>query len=51
MRRFLSSLYVVLSLLLCTPGALAQSGTGRISGLIKDASGAVVPGVSVVAVS
>jgi hypothetical protein len=50
MRRCLSSLYVVLVVLLSTPGALAQSGTGRISGLIKDASGAVVPGVSVVAV-
>jgi len=34
MRRCLSSLSVVLSFLLVTPGALAQSGTGRISGLI-----------------
>ena len=28
----------------------AQSGTGRISGLVKDASGGIVPGVTVVAV-
>src|SRR4030095_16045318 len=29
---------------------LAQTGTGRISGLVKDATGAIVPGVTVSAV-
>src|SRR3990170_965036 len=31
------------------PPAQAQSGTGRISGLVKDSTGAVVPGVAIVA--
>ena len=36
--------------LLHAPLARAQTGTGRISGLIKDATGAVVPGATVLAV-
>ncbi len=40
-----------MALLLCVSASMAhaQSGTGRISGLVKDATGAVVPGVSIVA--
>jgi hypothetical protein len=42
---------VVLGLTVLAPAlAGAQTGTGRISGLVKDTSGAVVPGVTVVAV-
>jgi len=36
--------------LFCPPLAQAQTGSGRISGLVKDASGAVVPGVTILAV-
>ena len=38
----------VLTLLMASAG-LAQTGTGRISGLIKDATGALAPGVTVTA--
>jgi hypothetical protein len=42
---------VVLGLILLAPApAHAQTGTGRISGLVKDTTGAVVPGVTVAAV-
>jgi hypothetical protein len=41
-------LAVVLILSMATP-ALAQSGRGTISGVVKDASGSVVPGVTVAA--
>ena len=41
-------LAVALILSMATP-ALAQSGRGTISGLVKDASGSVVPGVTVTA--
>jgi hypothetical protein len=49
MRGRLFVLSVALSLLFASP-LQAQSGTGRISGLVKDASGGVVPGVTVLAV-
>ena len=43
-------LIVVAALTLMTASAgLAQTGTGRISGLIKDATGALAPGVTVTA--
>jgi len=45
-----SPMGVTLGILFLLAGvAGAQTGTGRISGLIKDASGAIVPGVTVVA--
>ena len=54
MRRFFRGgpvVAVVLGLAFLAPAlAGAQTGTGRISGLVKDASGAVVPGVTVLAV-
>jgi Carboxypeptidase regulatory-like domain/TonB dependent receptor-like, beta-barrel/TonB-dependent Receptor Plug Domain len=53
MRRHVRSFAIGLTfgvLLLHSSIALAQTGTGRISGLVKDASGAVVPGVTILAV-
>ena len=47
MRRL--AILVALGLLFHPSLSHAQTGTGRISGVIKDASGAVVPGVTVVA--
>src|SRR5262245_58007582 len=51
MRRPLSCAAVglVLSVLAVSSPVLAQTGTGRISGLVKDAAGGVVPGVAIVA--
>lgn len=37
----------LLSLVLCCPGAPAQSGAGSIQGTIQDATRAVIPGVSI----
>jgi hypothetical protein len=48
MRSKSSVLALGLVLLLWSP-ASAQTGTGRISGVVRDASGAVVPGVTIVA--
>ena len=47
MRRL--AILVTLGLLFHPSLSHAQTGTGRISGVIKDASGAVVPGVTVIA--
>jgi carboxypeptidase family protein/TonB-dependent receptor-like protein len=44
----LASIFLVV-LLATSLTAAAQSGTGRISGIVKDASGAVVPGVTITA--
>ena len=41
---------VLAVLVLAASAAYAQSGTGRLSGLVKDASGALAPGVSIVAI-
>jgi hypothetical protein len=38
------------AIVLAVPAAHAQTGTGRISGLVRDTSGAVVPGVTISAV-
>lgn len=43
------SILSILFIFIAVPSAFAQTGTGRISGLVKDASGAVVPGVAIVA--
>jgi hypothetical protein len=53
MRRHLRRVAIGLAfgvLLFHSSMALAQTGTGRISGIVKDASGAVVPGVTILAV-
>ena len=51
MRRFLSILLSVLMLcfLIMPTGAFAQSqaSTGQVAGTVKDAAGAIVPGVAV----
>ena len=47
MRRSRAS-WMLLVFLLLPALAIAQSGTGRISGLVKDGSGAMVPGVTIV---
>lgn len=44
------SLYAVLIAVLIPSSAFSQTGTSRISGIVKDATGAVVPGVTVSAV-
>ena len=49
MRRYVVLLAIGLVFTQAVPLA-AQTGTGRISGLVKDASGAVVPGVTVTAI-
>src|SRR5919198_1578738 len=41
---------LLLSLACVAAPAAAQSGTGRLSGFVKDATGAVVPGASIVAI-
>ena len=46
--RFRISLFVLASMLLGGPGIYAQGTTGTISGVVKDSSGAVLPGASVV---
>jgi len=38
---------LVLLILLFSPSALAQAGSGRIAGSVKDATGAVIPGSSI----
>ena len=48
-RRFLS-LLIAATLLLAAPAA-AQIGQGRLTGTVKDAQGAVLPGVTVTATS
>jgi hypothetical protein len=48
MRRSLASAVLLVLVLLVSVPAAGQSGTGRISGLVKDGSGAIVPGVSIV---
>jgi len=49
-RLFVAVVALLLSLCCIAAPAVAQSGTGRISGFVKDASGALVPGVSIVAI-
>ena len=49
MRRWLC--LFLIGILLCALGTFAQSDRGTITGTIADASGAVLPGVSVVAVN
>jgi hypothetical protein len=48
-RRRLIPAGCVFLLLLAAP-SFAQTGTGRISGLVKDSTGAIVPGVTILAV-
>jgi hypothetical protein len=48
MRRYLIVCAFAVALLHWSP-ANAQTGTGRISGVVKDASGAIVPGVTITA--
>ena len=48
MRSYLSVFALAIALLYGSPAG-AQTGTGRISGVVKDASGAVVPGVTITA--
>ena len=43
------TLSIAVLIILSAAAAHAQTGTGRISGLVRDSSGAVVPGVTVVA--
>jgi len=45
--RFLISPLAIMTLLLLSGMAMAQSDTGKISGYTKDANGAIVPGASV----
>ena len=47
----IARLFVVSGLLLLPATAWAQSETGTIAGVVKDTSGAVMPGVTVEAVS
>ena len=44
-------LALTLALLGLAPGALAQSGQGAIEGTVRDGSGAILPGVTVIATS
>ena len=49
MRRGLLAVAAAVLTLLTASAGLAQTGTGRISGLVKDATGALAPGVTVTA--
>ena len=48
-RRCISGIVIAMAALLCTPSLLAQTVTGTITGIVTDASGAVVSGARVVA--
>lgn len=42
------ALFAILAVLWCPQGAFAQGDTASISGYVRDASGAVVPGAPVI---
>jgi hypothetical protein len=48
-RNCISGIVIAMAALFCGTGLLAQTVTGTITGLVTDASGAVVPGANVVA--
>jgi hypothetical protein len=48
-RNCISGIVIAMAALLCTPSLLAQTVTGTITGIVTDASGAVVSGAKVVA--